>query len=85
MSLDDFQIINATEKGQLVKEVSLSGFGALTVVDKNQKLIGRIDVTAAAELMQEYYEGQIMASAGMDENEDLLSPHAKALKQELFG
>ena len=53
VSLDDFPIINATEEGQLVaKEVLLSGFGTLPVVNENQKLISRIDVTAATELMQ---------------------------------
>jgi len=81
VSLDDFPIISATEEGQLVaKEVLLSGFGALPVVDENEKLIGRIDATTAGELMQEYYEGQIMASAGMDEDEDLFSPVRKSAK-----
>ncbi|MGK0304865.1 MAG: magnesium transporter [Gammaproteobacteria bacterium] len=35
---------------------------------------------AVGELMQEYYEGQIMASAGMDENEDLFSALRKSTK-----
>jgi len=60
------------------KQVQLSGFAALPAVDEQQKLIGRLDVTTSAELTFEYYERQLMASAGMDENEDLFSPVKKS-------
>lgn len=81
VALDDFPVINATDEGQKVaKDVLFSTYGALPVVDENRKLIGRIDVTTASELSEEYYERQLMASAGMDENEDLFSPVRRSAK-----
>ncbi|MFT5276771.1 MAG: magnesium transporter [Glaciecola sp.] len=81
IALEDFTVINAIDEGQIAaKEVLFSTYGALPVVDENRKLIGRIDVTTASELNQEYYERQLMASAGMDENEDLFAPVRKSAK-----
>lgn len=80
-ALDDFPTITATQACQIAaKEVQLSGVASLPVIDDNQKLVGRIDVTTASEIILEYYEGQIMASAGMDEDEDLFSPVRKSAK-----
>ncbi len=81
IALDDFPIIKASEASQdAAKDVQLSGFGALPVVDDQLKLIGRLDVTASAELTFEYNERQLMASAGMDEDEDLFSPVIRSAK-----
>jgi magnesium transporter len=81
VALHDFPVINATDEGQKVaKDVLFSSYGALPVIDENRKLIGRIDVTTASELSEEYYERQLMASAGMDENEDLFSPVRRSAK-----
>ena len=81
IALDDFLVISANaECEQVAKDVQLSGFGSLPVVDENQKLLGRIDVTTASELLLEYNERQIMSSVGMDENEDLFSPVRKSAK-----
>ena len=81
IALEDFTVINAIDEGQIAaEEVLFSNYGALPVVDENRKLIGRIDVTTASELNQEYYERQLMASAGMDENEDLFAPVRKSAK-----
>ena len=60
--------------------VQRSGFSSLPVVDDNNKLIGRLDIESASELVNEFYERQVMASAGMDEDEDLFSPVAKSAK-----
>jgi magnesium transporter len=60
--------------------VQRSGFSALPVVDENNKLLGRLDIVAASELVNENYERQVMATAGMDEDEDLFSPVAKSAK-----
>jgi magnesium transporter len=60
--------------------VQRSGLASLPVVDENNKLLGRLDVTSASELVNEFYERQVMASAGMDEDEDLFSPVAKSAK-----
>lgn len=80
-ALDEYPVIVASELShEAAKTVQLSGFGALPVVDSNEKLIGRLDVTTSAEITFEHYEGQIMASAGMDEDEDLFSPVRKSAK-----
>lgn len=60
--------------------VQRSGFSSLPVVDDNNRLLGRLDIGAASELVNEHYERQVMASAGMDEDEDLFSPVAKSAK-----
>jgi magnesium transporter len=68
---------DATNASLLVQR---SGLASLPVVDENNKLLGRLDVTSASELVNEFYERQVMASAGMDEDEDLFSPVAKSAK-----
>ncbi len=79
IALDDVPVILDTETCLLAgKVVQLSGYGALPVVNANQKLIGRLDVTTAAELSFEEHERQLMASAGMDEDEDLFSSVRKS-------
>ena len=60
--------------------VQRSGFSSLPVVDDNNRLLGRLDIGSASELVNEHYERQVMASAGMDEDEDLFSPVAKSAK-----
>ncbi len=61
-------------------QVQRSGYGSLPVVDEANKLLGRLDIQSAGELVNEYYERQVMASAGMDEDEDLFSPVAKSAR-----
>ena len=61
-------------------QVQRSGFAALPVVDDSNKLLGRLDITSASELINECYERQVMATAGMDEDEDLFSPVAKSAR-----
>lgn len=79
IALDDINTVLDTESCLIAsKQVQLSGFGSLPIVDTNQKLIGRLDVTTAAELSFEDYERQLMATAGMDEDEDLFSPVRKS-------
>ncbi|WP_100657679.1 magnesium transporter [Alteromonas flava] len=60
--------------------VQRSGYTSLPAVDDNNKLVGRLDIGAASELINENYERQVMATAGMDEDEDLFSPVAKSAK-----
>ncbi|AXR08160.1 magnesium transporter [Salinimonas sediminis] len=61
-------------------QVQRSGYAALPVVDDSNKLLGRLDITSASELINEFYERQVMATAGMDEDEDLFSPVAKSAR-----
>lgn len=58
---------------QSAREVQNSGFISLPVVDEANKLLGRVDIITACELVNEDYERQVMSSAGMDEDEDLFS------------
>lgn len=79
IALDDISVINDKESCLIAaKQVQLSGYGALPIVDENQQLLGRLDVTTAAELSFEEYERQLMATAGMDEDEDLFAPVKKS-------
>ena len=42
--------------------VQRSGLASLPVVDENNKLLGRLDVSSASELVNEFYERQVMSS-----------------------
>lgn len=72
-------VVKAEDDGvTAAKVVQRSGFTAIPVLDENNMLLGRIDIASACELINEDHERQIMASAGMDENEDLFSPVRKS-------
>ncbi|MCY7296462.1 magnesium transporter [Alteromonas sp. a30] len=58
--------------------VQNSVFTALPVINENNVLLGRVNIRTACELKNEYYERQVMATAGMDEDEDLFSPVRKS-------
>ncbi|MCT7943395.1 magnesium transporter [Shewanella holmiensis] len=46
----------------------------LPVVDDEGTLIGRMTLRTATALVREHYESQLMATAGMDEDDDLFAP-----------
>ncbi|MFC3095742.1 magnesium transporter [Alteromonas sediminis] len=72
-------VVKAEDVGVVAaKTVQRSGFTAIPVLDENNILLGRVDIASACELIDEYHERQVMASAGMDENEDLFSPVRKS-------
>ena len=74
-------VVKAEDDGvSAAKIVQRSGFTAVPVLDDNNRLLGRVDIASACELINEDHERQVMASAGMDENEDLFSPVAKSAK-----
>ncbi|GAB4275301.1 MAG: magnesium transporter [Methylomicrobium sp.] len=58
-----------------------SGLVALPVIDANQLLLGRITLRLALEITREEYESQLMATAGMDEDEDLFAPVIRSSKR----
>ncbi|MDT0581514.1 magnesium transporter [Brumicola blandensis] len=81
IALEDYPTIHANEACHVAaKQVLLSNYSALPVVSADNKLLGRIDSKTASELAFEYYERQLMAGAGMDEDEDLFSPVRKSAK-----
>ncbi len=82
---EDFDTVEANEEAlDAALKVQRSGYSALPLVDENGTLLGRIDIGTASDLVNEYYEGQIMASAGMDEDEDLFSPVITSAKNRAF-
>tara|TARA_R110002050_G_scaffold1244_5_gene8779 strand:+ start:72837 stop:74174 length:1338 start_codon:yes stop_codon:yes gene_type:complete len=64
----DIYLTDASEK------VEHSGLAALPVIDENNKLSGRITLRQAIEITREDYESQLMATAGLNEDEDLFAP-----------
>jgi magnesium transporter len=81
LSEDEIDVIKADEDCTLAsRTVQKSGFASLPVIDDNNRFLGRVDMLIASELVNEFYERQVMASAGMDEDEDLFSPVRKSAK-----
>lgn len=58
-----------------------SGFTALPVIDEDNKLSGRITLRQAIEITREDYESQLMATAGLNEDEDLFAPVFRSSKR----
>ncbi|MBU2863420.1 magnesium transporter [Reinekea forsetii] len=78
---EDFTTINANDDAtEASLKVQNSGYSALPVVNDNSTLLGRLDIGTASELVNDYYEGRLMATAGLDEDEDLFSPVKTAAK-----
>jgi len=74
LSEESINVVKAEQDAvQAAREVQNSGFISLPVVDEANKLLGRVDIVTACELVNEDYERQVMSSAGMDEDEDLFS------------
>tara|TARA_R110001606_G_scaffold399222_1_gene582334 strand:+ start:68879 stop:70216 length:1338 start_codon:yes stop_codon:yes gene_type:complete len=71
----DIHLTDATEK------VEHSGLAALPVIDDNNKLSGRITLRQAIEITREDYESQLMATAGLNEDEDLFAPVFRSSKR----
>lgn len=61
-------LLNATEK------MEHCGFSSLPVVDDKNILIGRLTLRTALELIRMNYESKLMATAGLNEDEDLFAP-----------
>lgn len=81
LTLDDYPTLNAKEDiYDSADKVAASEESALPVVDDGGMLIGRLDIGTAYELQTERAEAQLMASAGLDEDEDLFSPVLKSAR-----
>lgn len=59
---------------EAAEAVMLSGWAALPVVDDQQRLLGRLTLRDAMDIQREQFEAQLMAQAGMNEEEDLFAP-----------
>lgn len=77
----DFPTLNAKDDIYLAADkVAQSEESALPVIGDDCLLIGRLDMGTAYKMQSERAESQLMASAGLDENEDLFSPVRKSAK-----
>ena len=82
---EEFTTIRADEDAvDAAFKVQRAGFSSLPVIADSGKMLGRLDMRNACELVQEYYENQLMAGAGMNEDEDLFSPIVKSTKNRAF-
>jgi magnesium transporter len=78
---DEFPTLNADDGIiESSRKTLNSGHASLPVVDALGKLVGRLDVGTAGEMVEKDYESKIMANAGLDEQEDLFSPVSKSIK-----
>jgi magnesium transporter len=78
---DDFPTLNAKDDIYIAADqVAHSEESALPVIADGGLLIGRLDMGTAYKLQSERAESQLMASAGLDESEDLFSPVRKSAK-----
>jgi magnesium transporter len=62
------------------RKIMNCGYASLPVLDRSNKLVGRLDIGTANEIIEQNYESKIMAKAGLDEQEDLFSPVSKSIK-----
>jgi magnesium transporter len=77
----DFPTLNAKDDIYVAADrVAQSGESALPVIGDEGLLIGRLDMGTAYKLQSERAESQLMASAGLDESEDLFSSVTKSSK-----
>ena len=71
----DASLIEAAEILEHSREIELP------VVDDEGELIGRVTLRTATALVREHYEAQLMATAGMDESDDLFAPIMKGARR----
>ncbi len=79
---DSQQAINADESAEAVAR----GFAdhdwiSAPVVDSGNVLLGRITIDDVVDLIREQAEHQVMGAAGLDEDEDLFAPVARAARR----
>lgn len=65
------------------KRVQTSRLSALPVISDTDKFLGRLNISQACEIINEDYESQLMAGAGLDEGEDLFAPVIKSTKNRM--
>ncbi|OEE35982.1 magnesium transporter [Vibrio genomosp. F10 str. ZF-129] len=79
LSEDDFPSLDAKEDiYSASNKVSLSGESSLPVITESGLLIGRLDMGTAYKLQSEKAESQLMAQAGLGEDEDLFASVRKS-------
>ncbi len=81
--LDDEQpaIDVDTSAGAVANQFSDHDWVSAPVVDSNNILLGRITIDDVVDIIREQAEHQVMSAAGLDEDEDLFSPVARASRR----
>jgi magnesium transporter len=75
LMVEDYpSLLAATDVVKSADAVERSGHIALPVLDDNQTLLGRFDIGSAMEILRETSEGQLMSTAGLNEESDLFAP-----------
>ncbi|AJQ96886.1 magnesium transporter [Gynuella sunshinyii] len=72
--LDEKHMLLADQDyGEAALDMKSSGFAMMPVVNEQHELLGRITIREALELAVDYYENQLLAQGGMND-EDLFAP-----------
>lgn len=78
---EDIRPINANSSLiDAAEAIEHSNQTELPIINENNQLIGRLTLRTATVLVREHYEFQLMAQAGLDENDDLFAPILKGAK-----
>ncbi|BCE03094.1 magnesium transporter [Marinicellulosiphila megalodicopiae] len=81
ISEEEFPVILGTDSAiDAAQKVINSNMHSLPVVSETSKLLGQFDSKVAFEIVSENFESQLMAQAGLDEDEDLFAPVIKSSK-----
>lgn len=64
-----------------VEVIEHSNQTELPIINDDNQLIGRITLREATSLVRDHYESQLMATAGLDEDDDLFAPILKGARQ----
>jgi magnesium transporter len=67
--------------GEVARQFSDHDWISAPVVDENNILLGRITIDDVVDIIREQAEHQAMGAAGLDEDEDLFSPVARAARR----
>ncbi|PIE37554.1 MAG: magnesium transporter [Gammaproteobacteria bacterium] len=73
-------IVADTEIDEAITQLELSGYAALPVVDNQGVLLGVFNMAKAMHAQRETAEALLLATAGMDEDEDLFAPIRTVIK-----
>ena len=81
----DLSAINVEASAeQVAREFSDHDWISAPVVDENNILLGRITIDDVVDIIREQAEHQALGAAGLDEDEDLFSPVARATRRRLL-
>ena len=78
---DQAAIAVDTLANEVAKQFEIHDWISAPVVDENNILLGRITIDDVVDIIREQAEHQVMSAAGLDEEEDMFSPVARAARR----